>query len=268
MGVDLTQYRSAIGCHAGRACNLGPRSRAKRRKKEFKEMLKEAGARSKIRKEAAAVWLEALNTSIMISIFTSITLSVMLTSWPMVTPGLGKTCSTISMPGLLSSHPTGDFTLAQKMFLALEEVIRMLLLLAGVESNPGPTIRMYLIDKPLVPEPSHEICFYCKDGGFFDDFSIFTAYSLHLQELLIQSCTCTTCKDCAPVLHLPDFSTLTVAHLKALLTDGETLVEGWAERRRVLQLKVALRCSGISRREVLKPALASGQCASCLRYVQ
>ena len=50
---------------------MGSTSRANRIKKVFKEELKEAGKRSKMGKEAAAFWLEALNTSIMISIKTT-----------------------------------------------------------------------------------------------------------------------------------------------------------------------------------------------------
>ena len=37
---------------------------------------------------------------------------------------------------------------------------------------------------------------------------------------------------------------------------------------RVVQLKLALGCSGISRAEKIKPVLALGQCAACLGYVQ
>ena len=44
------------------------------------------------------------------------------------------------------------------------------------------------------------------------------------------------------------------------------MVEGWEEKRGVLQLKLALECSGVSRREKIHPHFATGQCTACLRY--
>ena len=131
----------------------------------------------------------------------------------------------------------------------------MLLLLAGVESNPGPTYRMYLVHKPLVAEPRPHLHIYCQDGGLHGDFGIFYSYSRLLRQLLCDTCSCTTCKDCAGAIYLPDFSILTVAHLNELLTNGETMVEEEEEeegKRRVLQLKLAMGCSGVSRREKIQ----------------
>ena len=229
-----------IGSFATRACNVGPRLRARRRKEAWQEMWKEVGASNKVRKEAADIWLKILNTTIFISFFMSHTFSVVHTAQPLLTTTTRLlhdskiSCSTNSSPGLPLSPPTDNFTTPQKMILALEEVVRMLLLLAGVESNHGPTYRMYLVHKPLVAEPRPHLHISCEDGGLLGDFGIFYSCSGLIGQLLCDTCSCKTCKDSAGAIYMPDFSILTVAHLNALLTNGETMVEGWEEKRRVL----------------------------------
>ena len=230
-------------------------------------MMKEVGARNKVREEVVVFWLRSFNTSLFISLFLSLTLSLLI-SWSLITTPLhlGKTSySTDLSPGLPASSPTGDFMTLQKMDLALEEVVRMLLLLAGMESNPGPTYRMYLAHKPLVVEPRPHLFIFCENGGFYGDLGIFYFNSRFLRQLLCDTCSCSTCKDCAAALYLPDFSTGTMVHLFQLLTDGETLVEGLEGKDKVLQLQVALGCSGVSRVEEVKPDLLPGQCPRCLR---
>ena len=71
-----------------------------------------------------------------------------------------------------------------------------------------------------------------------------------------------------PLSNLPDYSTLTVAHLAQLLESGETEVETEVEVVRVRQLWAVLSCSGVSKAEKLRPQLTPGQCAACLGYVQ
>ena len=233
-------------------------------------MWKEEGARNKVQKEAADIWLKILNTTIFISIFMSLTFSVVYTWSSLTTNPLDTskpTCSTDLSPGLASTPSTGDFSVFQKMFIALEEVVRMLLVLAGVETHPGPTYRMYLIHKPLLPEPSPRMNIYCDSGRLNGEFGIFFSYSRYFEELLVKPCDCSPCSTCAPSIYLPDFSTLTVAHLAQLLESGETEVEDEEEKVRVKQLQAALGCSGISRAEKLRPQLTPGQCAGCLRYV-
>ena len=97
---------------------------------------------------------------------------------------------------------------------------------------------------------------YCESGGFNGKFGIFFSCSRYFQELLVKPCNCSPCSTCAPSIYLPDFSTLTVAHLAQLLESGETEVETEVEIKRV------------SRAEKLRPQLTPGQCAACLRYVQ
>jgi hypothetical protein len=121
MGVDLLQYRSAIGSFVARASKVGPRSRSRRRKEAWQEISKEAGARGKVREEAAAFWMEALNTSIFISLFISFTLSVAYSYWPLLTTtpldSSRSTSSTSWTPDMPSSPPTGDLTSLQKVNL-------------------------------------------------------------------------------------------------------------------------------------------------------
>ena len=141
----------------------------------------------------------------------------------------------------------------------------MLLVMSGLETNPGPVSRMYLISKPLTPEPGPPLNIYCCDGGICGDFSIISAYSEKFTQLFEPTtCECyQNCGSCAPAVHLPDFSTITLANLVNLLTTGETQVTK-TERKRVLQLQAALGCSGISRHE--KVQLEPNQCGHCYRY--
>ena len=132
----------------------------------------------------------------------------------------------------------------------------------------GPTYCMYLISKPLLPDPSPCMNIYCESGGFNGKFGIFFSCSRYFQELLVKPCNCSPCSTCEPSIYLPDFSTSTVAHLAQLLESGETEVETEVEIKRVRQLQAGLRCSGVSRAKKLRPKLTPGQCAACLRYVQ
>ena len=257
MGVDLAQYRSIIGCFTARASKEGPRSRRKRRKESAKERMKEAEARSRLRKESAFFWMEMLKISLSFSFSILVMLSVLDFGKPYYSTNLS--------PGLASAPLSGDFSVIQKLFLALGDVARMLLVLSGVETHPGPSYRVYLIHNPLVPDQSPYVNIYYEMGGFIGDFGVFFQSSKILTELLLQSCSCNTCSTCAPSIHLPDFSAKTVAHLLQLLTTGETVVEEWEERTRITQLQAALGCSGVSRAEKLKPVLLPGQCAACFR---
>ena len=142
MGLDLAQYRSTIGCFAGRAIKEGPRSRRKRGRESAKEMIMEAEARSRLRKESTFFWMEMLKISLSFSI------SILVLDF-------GKpSYSTNLSPGLASAPLSGDFSVVQKLFLALEDVARMLLALAGLETHPGPSYRVYLIHEPIVPDQS------------------------------------------------------------------------------------------------------------------
>ena len=153
-----------------------------------------------------------------------------------------------------------DVSLVERMNLQEMEVVRMLLVRAGLETNPGPVSRMYLVHKPFISDPAPPINIQFDDGALHGDFSIISSYSRVFRELLTVATT--GCNDCK-VIHLPGFSVTTMAHLLQLLTSGETSVTT-AEKERVVDLKVALSCSGVSKQEPVQ--MESGQCKHCLRY--
>jgi hypothetical protein len=145
------------------------------------------------------------------------------------------TCSTDTSPLLTSSSTSGDFSRLQRMTLAVEELVRMLLVVAGLETNPGPVSRMFLLSEPLTTDPRPPVRIHCEDGSFYGDFFIISSYSKTFAQLVGSNAS--DCKECAPVVHLPDFSTSTMAHLFELLTSGETLVTR-GEKKKVIQLQV------------------------------
>ena len=154
-----------------------------------------------------------------------------------------------------------DVTLVMKMKQQLVEVVKMLLVMAGLETNPVPVSRTYLVHEPLTSGTAPPITIQCDDGALNGDFSIFSSYSRVFRELLTSGTTdCNQCK----VIHLPGFSLTTVAHLVQLLTSGETYVTA-EEKKRMVNLKLALSCSGVSRQDSVK--VDTNQCKHCFRYV-
>ena len=84
-------------------------------------------------------------------------------------------CSTDIYPGSMISLT--DNAMFQMITKQLLDEIMMLLVMAGLETNPGHVSRMYLLFQTLTPEPRPPIYLHCNDGSFFGDFSIFTKYS-------------------------------------------------------------------------------------------
>ena len=152
----------------------------------------------------------------------------------------------------------------ERINLKVTEIVRMLLIMAGLGTNPGPVSRIYLLHKPLTPAPSPPIKIICCDGGFFGDFSIISVSSKKFRDLFEPpTCACKEqCQSCAPVVHLPQFSKTTMTHLVQLLSTGETNVTE-EEEKSVRQLQAALGSGGVSRQE--KVQLEPSQCKHCYR---
>ena len=54
------------------------------------------------------------------------------------------TCSTDLHHGLTTTYSTNNFTSLQWMTIQVVEVVRMLLVMSGLETNPGPVFRMFI----------------------------------------------------------------------------------------------------------------------------
>ena len=119
--------------------------------------------------------------------------------------------------------------------------------------------RMYLVDSNTTLEhTSTPVTFICSDGKVTGDLSILKKYSKTLCEIIQMDC-----KSCGQSVSLPDVTILTVRQTQELLSAGQTMVGSMEERNMVMELQVALGCSGKSK---IEPVLTTGQCRYCFKY--
>ena len=123
-----------------RACSLGPRARARERRSAGEEWWKKTNAQSNIQDEAKKTRMMVFNASMFVILtfsFVSCTTSCLLTYSYLDRSNFSKTtCSTDLHDGTPSV--TNFFTSLQKMSIQVLEVVRMLLVMSGLETNPGP----------------------------------------------------------------------------------------------------------------------------------
>ena len=186
-------------------------------------------------------------------------------------------CSTSTYTDAMSS--VEDFSLLQKMTLQVEEIVRMLLLLAGVESHPGPTsYKAYLLQEPITlesltsPLPS----LVCSDGTMNPMCTMVLKKSSSWFDEIVPSMesSCTNCLKVIrvntsilvhlQVVHLPDFTTRTVSLLVLLLTKGEANLER-GELEEIRNFQRVIGCPGVTRQELVY--LDPGECPHCFRYI-
>ena len=121
-------------------------------------------------------------------------------------------------------------------------VVRMLLLIAGVESHPGPTtFRAYLVHDPLTIElPTSTLPSLVFSDGTMNSgaTNVFMKCSSWFEEMVTSLES--ACEQCPNVVLLQDFETRTGSQLVLLLTLRERYL---ASRK----LQVVLGCSGVSR---------------------
>ena len=112
----------------------------RRRREEFK-------AQSDLQDEAQKTRWLVLMSAVFLTLtfsFISCTASCLLTYSYLDHGKFGKSsCSTDLHLGPLSSRI--DVSLMERMTLQVMEVVSMLLVRAGIETNPGPVFRMYLV---------------------------------------------------------------------------------------------------------------------------
>ena len=133
MGVDLSQYRSAIGAFSAMASIMGPKTwvRIRRRKKE-EDLL----------------WVTENDTGItpgttLLFMFLYFAYNTIFTVNPDLKEFVKLTCST-NITGsriLFSSIP--DYSDIIRLSLGIISMIRILQVRYGVESSPGPIFRMF-----------------------------------------------------------------------------------------------------------------------------
>ena len=207
--------------------------------------------------------------SLWVSLCLSLTMSTLMTCWPLVTTTpldytVATSVTSNSYP-LKQGKAVMDTEDTMTMIMSLLTVIKMLLVIQGVERNPGPqfTYRMSLLEEPPTMDLSIvPVSLHCKDGQITGDMTILAHYSKMMCEV-----SNSQCKFCENIVHLPDISMVTVTHLLELLSTSVTDLQEEDGRKRVIQLQVALGCTGITDLRKIKHDPVPGQCPNCLMYI-
>ena len=150
MGVDLSQYRSAIGNFMGKAATVGPRARAKKKSQWVADIWKQGVASSHIQMESNGFWHSIWQTQLFTFICLSGTaIAMILHTWFLLTlqattPDIFLEAQTLTSSTMIDDNKpdlkdtTTDSNEAIRLSLALASVVRLLLVRYGVERKPGP----------------------------------------------------------------------------------------------------------------------------------
>ena len=131
MGVDLVQYRSAIGSIGLLFGTPGTGESKKSRKKMEEQEVKASRARAMFKKDAIIFWQTVFMITIPVMVILSLCLSMMLTSCSINMTKATSSTYIITKQFKPVSMNTVEFTTS---VLGVASVIRMLLLIAGVET--------------------------------------------------------------------------------------------------------------------------------------
>ena len=276
MGVDLCQWRAAIGSFRPRSSSLRPRpggrgplgewlEEVRKKGEDFmrggKELLEEVGRgwRSKTCNLLQMVLYLVICSSMVGVVVSGVLTYSYLDAYNFST----ASCSTITSTSLQSSHHV-DPAECVWMLLQVVSVVRMLLLMAGVESHPGPTtFRAYLVHDPQTIEPPTSTLpsLVFSDGNMnSSSTNVFMKCSSWFEEMVTSLES--GCEHCPNVVHLQDFETRTGSQLVLLLTLGETYLES-GEMEKIRKLQGVLGCSGVSKLEVVN--VDKRECPHCFR---
>ena len=276
MGVDLCQWRAAIGSFRPRTSFLSSKPGGRG---PLGQWLEEVRKKWEEFMRGGMEWLEEVrrgwrrNTCnllqmvlylVICSSMVGVVVSGVLTySYLDAYKFSTASCSTTTSFSLQQSHHVDPAECVWSI-LQVVSVVRMLLLMAGIESHPGPsTFRAYLVHEPQVIEPPTSILpsLVFSDGNMnFSSTNVFMNCSSWFEKMVTSLES--GCEQCPNVVHLQDFETRTGSQLVLLLTVGETIL-GSGEMEKIRKLQEVLGCSGVSRLEVVK--LDSRECPHCFR---
>jgi hypothetical protein len=136
--------------HTTRACTFRPRGRVKERRRRWEVFKAHCDIQDDAHKPRWWIIMSTVFLTLTFS-FISCTASCLLTYSYLDHGKFSKSsCSTNSHPGFLRSGM--NVSLMERMTRQVREVISILLVRAGIETNPGTVYRMYLVHKPLTSE--------------------------------------------------------------------------------------------------------------------
>jgi hypothetical protein len=176
MGVNLSHYRSSIGTFCARVF-MGPKARA----------------RSKRRRKEEDIWNDEMSqmyngNRVLTTLFLFVTVTVFcafLTTNPIMVEFSKPASSTYVQEMSAQSMSITDCSEFIRISLGIVSVVRCLLVKYGVETNPGPTYRMFLIEKPLsVDSYDSPVHVKCSDGTLKGDFGIMRHHSTIFKEVI------------------------------------------------------------------------------------
>ena len=137
-----------------------------------------------------------------------------------------------------SSTTNITMVLEETLNISLPNIVKIILVLSGVEEKPGPPNTMFLLNAASITENiSIPLIMVFKDGMLTGDFSTLTDNSSLLTNLLkpvIDECNCRKHQ-----INLPDFFLSTGASLIQLLSTGETEYIEEDERREIILYRLS-----------------------------
>ena len=188
MGNSIDQYRKAIGSFVSRCRSVGPSQKAKWRKIKEEDILKDN--RSKDTSETLnREGLEACNSFILalLSLFTAITVVSALPVIKLLQPYLSDLLQdNIHLLTIYCGQSGGLDTQGGNVNCSYSLIVRMLLLVFGVEQNPGPSSDYIFTLCNLVyqTKDSRQIVIICSDTTVTSRLSALIHYSPLVDQLI------------------------------------------------------------------------------------
>ena len=132
---------------------------------------------------------------------------------------------------------------------------RKLLIQAGTETNPGPTIISLLSPITREKEDSKFITVYCRDGLKTFNFSTIIYVSSTLKECLSSVCTCPVLSSCCLSIILPDYEVETLSNVDILLSEGSVHICELEKSTKLLQCLQDFKCNIDIKSNYLDPSI-------------